>query len=232
MRTVVHSDTNFNRISAKGSKIDVEITSISSKLSRGRAPLSFRTREHRDRIGRPVYIYPRSRRIGAPDKETPPSAFFFLESIACTVAIIFDVYIISLGRSLINSSRSSLLLSHSLFLVRTSLSSDVLAYQVRHEALPVPGGIDFDAQHRNMARRRKKLVYLPLCPSASRRWRNFGPGCRSLLAQERTTKPRFLDTSIEVEEASEWSRRWCSRDGRWTKTRGVANDEGEAATAV
>lgn len=61
-------------------------------------------RVYRDQIDRPVY----SRSLAesaAPDKETPPSAFL-LEPIACTVAIIFDVYIISLGRSLIDSSRS------------------------------------------------------------------------------------------------------------------------------
>lgn len=59
---------------------------------------------YRDQIDRPVY--PRFlAESAAPDKETPPSAFL-LESIACTVAIIFDVYIISLGRSLIDSSRS------------------------------------------------------------------------------------------------------------------------------
>jgi len=111
------------------------------------------------------YIHDLAESAFSPDKETPPSAFF-LEPIACTVAIIFGVYIISLGRSLIDSSRSAfLLLSHSPSLslsLSLSLSFPVLAYQVRHETLSVPRGIDFDAQRRNLDQRRKKLVYLPL----------------------------------------------------------------------
>jgi len=143
------SDSNFNRISAMGSRTVGITAPISSEIIAPRRLLvgpsysehhhtaEGTSAEHRDRIDRPVY--PRSlAESAAPDKETPPSAFL-LEPIACTVAIIFDVYIISLGRSLIDSSRSP---------PCPLARSPRPAYQVRHETPPVPGGIDSDAQRR------------------------------------------------------------------------------------
>lgn len=165
---------------------------ISSRASRG----------YRDRIGRPVY--PRSRRIGAPDKETPPSAFF-LEPIACTVAIIFGVYIISLGRSLIDSSRSPfLLLSRSLPLFSRIRCVTKLS-RCPKASISIPNV----ATWLNVVR--TSLVYLPLrypCIAAG----NFGPGCRSVLAGKEDDEAAFSSISrshgrIEMEEeAPEWGR--------------------------
>ena len=103
---------------------------------------------------------------------------------------------------------------------------------MRHEALSVPEGIDFDAQRRsNLAQRRKKLVYLPL-QSPYIAAGNFGPGCRSVLAGKETTRLAF---SIPRSAGSRWKK---LRNGVDVGVRGieggrgVANDEGEAATAV
>lgn len=163
---------------------------------------------HRDRIDRPVY--PRSRRIGAPDKETPPLGLLPRAHRVRRRHHLRRIH--NFARSLPNRLLALSLSSSRPFPV--SLVPCVLAYQVRHEALSVPGGIDFDAQRRNLAQRRKKLVYLPL-RSPYIAGGNFGPGCRTVLARkETTTRPAFsIPRSygrIEVEEAPEWGRRWCS----------------------
>lgn len=105
---------------------------------------------------------------------------------------------------------------------------------MRHEALSVPEGIDFDTQRRNLAQRRKNvsstsLSDIPILP----------PVILDLVAarfsrERKTTRllSRYLDRTV----GSRWKKKL--RNGVDVSVRGieggrgVANDEGEAATAV